>query len=178
LAGSGSCAWCRPRRAAYFPVTSWADYGPPLDRILTHLKYRPDRDLADRFAEVLGGVFVATGWTADLILPVPLGSRRRRQRGYNQVELVSQAVGKRLNLPVLPSALVRIRETNTQVGLNPAEREQNVAGAFAADPVQVRGRSPLLVDDVFTTGATLSACADALQRAGASVVFGLTIARA
>lgn len=91
---------------------------------------------------------------------------------------MSQAVGKRLNLPVLPSALVRIRETNTQVGLNPAEREQNVAGAFAADPVQVRGRSPLLVDDVFTTGATLSACADALQRAGASVVFGLTIARA
>lgn len=81
-------------------------------------------------------------------------------------------------MPVLSSALVRIRETNSQVGLTPAERERNVAGAFAADAVRVQDQAVLLIDDVYTTGATLAACAQAVRLAGAAAVFGLTVARA
>ncbi len=134
--------------------------------------------MAGRLAARLRDVYQAAGWTAACVVSVPLGKRRQRQRGYNQVGLIAQALGKHLNMPVLTSALARLRETPSQVGLTPAERQQNVAGAFGADPVQIRQRTTLLLDDVFTTGATLAACADALRRAGASQVFGLTVARA
>ena len=159
-------------------MTAWAAYAPPIDRILTHLKYRPDRDLAEALAKSLAAAFRASGWTATCLAPVPLGRKRLRQRGYNQVGLMAHALGRHLQMPVLSSALVRIRETNSQVGLSPAERERNVAGAFAADPLRLQGQAVLLIDDVYTTGATLGACAQAVRQAGAAAVFGLTVARA
>ena len=168
---------CRPL-PGFFPVTSWAYYAPPIDRILTHLKYRPDRQLADALAGSLASAFRASGWTATCVAPVPLGLKRLRQRGYNQVGLMAQALGRHLRMPVLSSALVRIRETNSQVGLSPAEREHNVAGAFAADPLRLQDQAVLLIDDVYTTGATLAACAHAVRHAGAAAVYGLTVARA
>ena len=171
------CSACR-RLPGFFPAASWARYAPPLDRILTHLKYRPDLDIAERLAGHLEEVYRAAAWTATCVVPVPLGGARRRRRGYNQVGLIAQALGKHLDMPVPTSALVRIRETDSQVGLTPIERQRNVSGAFAADATRIRGQSPLLLDDVFTPGATLAACADALRRAGASQVFGLTVARA
>jgi ComF family protein len=161
-----------------FSVTAFGHYESPLDRALTHLKYRPDRSLAVLFGGWLAEAYRASGWTADCIVPVPLGTRRQRQRGYNQVTLIARALGARLEMPVLPTAMTRIRETDSQVGLTPAERQRNVSRAFTADPGQVRLRSPLLLDDVYTTGATLAACARALRRAGAVQVFGLTVARA
>jgi len=120
----------------------------------------------------------AAGWSATCVVPVPLGRKRQRQRGYNQVGLIAQSLGKHLDMPVLSSALTRLRETPSQVGLTPAERRRNVAGAFSGEPSLIRERTPLLLDDVFTTGATLAACAGALREAGASQVFGLTVARA
>ena len=116
----------------------------------------------------LSDVVRAAGWTATCVVPVPLGKHRQRQRGYNQVGLIAQALGKHLDMPVLPSALARHRETPSQVGLSPAERRRNVAGAFGAEPSQIRERTPLLLDDVFTTGATLAACAEAVRHGGRS----------
>jgi len=83
-----------------------------------------------------------------------------------------------LRLPFYPSAAFRIRETESQVGLDPKARWANVEGAFQADPSFVRGHVVLLIDDVHTTGSTLAACAAALKRAGAAGVVGLTVARA
>jgi len=91
---------------------------------------------------------------------------------------MAQALGRHLQMPVLSSSLVRIRETSSQVGLSPVERERNVAGAFAADPLRLGDQAVLLIDDVYTTGATLAACAQAVRHAGAAAVFGLTVARA
>jgi ComF family protein len=161
-----------------FPVTAYGHYAPPLDRALTHLKYRPDRSLAAVFAAWLEEAYRHSGWVADCIVPVPLGRKRERQRGYNQVTLIATALGARLEMPVLPTAMTRTRETGSQVGLTPAERQRNVSKAFSADPLQIRGRAPLLLDDVYTTGATLAACARALRQAGAARVFGMTVARA
>jgi ComF family protein len=108
---------------------------------------------------------------------VPLHWRRRLQRGFNQSALLAGAVARRYGIPVR-SALRRTRATPTQAGLTHAGRRSNVAGAFrVARPETVAGRRVLLVDDVMTTGATASACAAALKRAGARYVALLTLAR-
>ena len=113
--------------------------------------------------------------TFDVIVPMPLHWRKQWQRGFNQSELLAQAVGKRWNVPVKKLAR-RIRATTVQAGLTAAKRRANVSGAFRAKAA-IKGRKVLLVDDVMTTGATASACASALKRAGAASVTLLTLAR-
>lgn len=113
---------------------------------------------------------------ADLIVPVPLHPRRLRERGFNQALLLAQAF---TGLPLARELLVRVRHTPPQTTLkNPKERRENVRGAFAVPrPELVRGKKVLLVDDVFTTGATVRECARTLRRAGAREVLVLTVAR-
>jgi ComF family protein len=114
----------------------------------------------------------------DVLVPVPLAPARRRQRGFNQAELIARGVGARLGWPVDPSLLVRVRETPQQIWLPEAERRTNVEGAFGCpNPDAVDGRRVVLVDDVMTTGSTLRACAEPLKLAGALRVYGLVVAR-
>ncbi len=103
-------------------------------------------------------------------------SRRLEERGYNQSALLATTFSKAVGLPVHPTWLQRTRETRHQVGLGPSERQANVEGAFVATTA-VAGHRILLVDDVYTTGATLHACAVAARSAGAEVVYGLTLAQ-
>jgi ComF family protein len=110
------------------------------------------------------------------LVPVPLAATRLRDRGYNQSEHLALALGQLVARPVQAAALKRVRETPTQTALTPEARLANVAGAFTATGVQ--GRRVVLVDDVFTTGATLIAAASALTRAGATTVEAVTFARA
>ena len=112
---------------------------------------------------------------ADLIAPVPLHPSRLRQRGFNQALLLAQAFPE---VPLERELLVRQRHTPPQAGLNPRERRDNVKGAFAVPrPDLVKGKRILLIDDVFTTGATVRECARVLRRAGAREVDVLTVAR-
>jgi predicted amidophosphoribosyltransferase len=105
-----------------------------------------------------------------------LGSRRLRSRGYNQSERIASALAVQRGLEVRTDALQRVRETPTQTALTPEERHANVAGAFRG--TEVRGLHLVLVDDVFTTGATLAAAGAALMAAGAARVEAVTFARA
>jgi ComF family protein len=113
----------------------------------------------------------------DGIVPVPLHDRRRRTRGYNQSELLSRELSEMIGVPVLP-ALIRTRNTPQQARLSREERATNVKDAFAIAPrAELGSRSLLLLDDVMTTSATVTACARALKEAGAGWVGVLTLTR-
>lgn len=113
----------------------------------------------------------------DAVVPVPLHRERERERGFNQSEILASIVAKRFHRPVLRKALARIRRTLPQAG-KPRDRVRNVRGAFTVgNPERVKDRTLLLVDDVFTTGATVNECAKVLMKAGARRVLVYTLAR-
>jgi ComF family protein len=117
-------------------------------------------------------------WPVDLITSVPLGLVRFRERGYNQATLLARPIALFLNIPFSSKALLRTRETRTQVGLSVNERMENMTGAFLAKNELVQGKNILVVDDVATSGATLNSCAKALLDGGALKVYGFSLARA
>jgi ComF family protein len=138
------------------------------------LKYAGWWRVAEAMAGVMASCFERSSGTA--LLAIPLGRTRLRRRGYNQSAVLAEALGERLRLPVAGSALQRRRETTTQTALTPEARRANLAGAFVA-----AGEAPkhaVLVDDVFTTGATIVEAAAALLAAGTQTVSGITFARA
>ncbi len=150
-------------------------------RTLVHeLKYRGRRRVAALLAdELLRAPRVRDLLVGDVVLvPVPLHPQRRRERGFNQSELIARAILARTGCDLAPGALVRRRDTAPQAKLGAAERRRNVAGAFAVrQRARVAGRVVVLVDDVWTTGATALACARILREAGAVEVRLLSVAR-
>ena len=140
------------------------------------LKYRGLQAVAPDLGKLLSSHARRNQLAADVLVPVPLHSRRLRQRGYNQAELLARETGARLGVEVMTGVLSRTRHESPQAGASSVrERLAHVKGAFQArGPVE--GRSVLLIDDVCTTGATLGACAVALRAAGAVTVRALTLA--
>ncbi len=118
------------------------------------------------------------GWNFDLLTPVPISLARKKRRGYNQASILALPLALDCAVNYQPHALVKIQSTPSQVGLTAVQRRENVRQAFQARPKLVRGKTVLVVDDVTTSGATMQACAEALLRAGAHQVYGLTLARA
>ncbi len=147
-------------------------------RQLVHsLKYANFRAVAPDMARLLADLPGSRPAPGEVIVPVPLHPRRERTRGYNQSELLARTVGKRMGLPVRPGIVRRVRNTPPQVSIeNYEERRSNIEGSFAC-PAGLSGESILLMDDVVTTGSTMSACAAALKAAGARSVWGLAFAR-
>ena len=180
------CERCGGPVARDEPCTACTAWPAPLERVRSavwldaaarravhHLKYDGWWRIADAMALAMRGLEPLTGQLS--LIPVPLGSRRLRQRGYNQSERIASALARLTGAPVC-DVLRRERETPSQTALTPEQRAANVAGAFAA-PERVSGRC-VLVDDVFTTGATLLAAAGAVRAAGAAQVDAVTFARA
>jgi len=156
-----------------------AAFSSPARAALHALKYDGERRLAEPLGLLLARRWSRAGVGGEILVPVPIHSQRRRERGFDQAEVLAGVAGRHLRLPVLP-ALMRTERTVAQHALGRAERVRNVAGAFAARPdmsQRLGGRWLILIDDVATTGATLSGCATALHAAGALAVSALTLAR-
>ena len=142
------------------------------------MKYRRNIGLGEAIALQMVDFVHSLGWPIEIMMPVPLGKNRLRERGYNQVGLVARPLAYELGLKYEPDALWKMRETRSQVGLTESQRRENVQAAYQADPRIVNRKSILIMDDVATTGSTISACTQALLSAGAQEVYVLTIARA
>ncbi len=172
------CPQCLKSRPPFRKARSYALYrGVVLDAIHA-LKFRGRTSLAAPLSEVLSLCDVDLS-EYDLIVPVPLHLKRLRERGYNQALLLARALGRRHSIEVAPRVLKKVRETPPQVGLKRDERIRNVKDAFeVTDPFRLSGKGVLLIDDVYTTGATVRECAKTLKRAGAGFVDVLTVARA
>ncbi|MBM3133402.1 MAG: ComF family protein [Chloroflexi bacterium] len=149
-----------------------------LARDLVHsLKYNNLKALSRPVARLMAKYLESNPLPADSLMAVPIHSKRMRKRGYNQSELVTGELSRLAGLPRVSGALIRLRNTPSQVKLGAHERRANVAGAFVCRDRAVEGKRVLLIDDVCTTGATLNACAAALKEAGAVTVWGLTFSR-
>jgi competence protein ComFC len=136
------------------------------------------------FEEHLAGWLIQAGqrwvdWKSVAgIVPVPLYPRKERQREFNQAERLARALGRAVDVPVLPRVIKRVKETDTQTRLDAAARRANVRAAFVArGGAALAGQRVVIVDDVFTTGATLDSCARVLRHEGALDVIALTVAR-
>jgi len=181
--GGAHCYQCRGSKAVEFKCTiirSAVVFGPQVRGVVHAFKYADQPYLADYLA----------GWmnqywekypdlaVAELILPVPLYRKKRKQRGYNQSELLARSLVKLRGLPLDTTSLIRARNTPSQTQFGREGRLKNMSGAFSCvNPAVVKGKTVLLIDDVATTGATLEGCAQALKEAGAKKVIAYTLAR-
>jgi ComF family protein len=176
----GPCGRCRRGLSVFAAGASLGPFEGVLRLLVHELKYRGRRRLVARLAGLLleeSAVRGVLSAGANLV-PVPLHPRRRRERGFNQAELLARALARGSGLEVEARLLVRRRDTAPQAGLSAASRRRNVTGAFAArSRSRLRGRTLVLVDDVVTTGATAAACARVLKQAGAAEVRLVTVAR-
>ena len=155
-----------------------ADFAGPVRSAIHAFKYDRQLRLVGPLGDLLCQALSDTDWAVDLVVPVPLHATRLRERGYNQAALLARQVAQTRGWAFAHDAVRRVRETASQVDLNAQERRANVDGAFVADSSAVARRHVLVVDDVLTTGATMSACADALRAAGAACVYGAAVAGA
>lgn len=179
------CGLCRRSEPPFARALAYGSYDGGLRELLHLLKYQGVRPAANVLGRMLAEVIaeMAPAFAGPVVvLPVPLHSRKLRQRGFNQSELVARAAlkikGADSQLVLDLNVLQRQRETQSQIGLTRHQRRENIRGAFAvAKPARVAGFEILLVDDVFTTGTTVSECARVLRRAGAAKVWVATVAR-
>jgi ComF family protein len=184
-AGESRCGLCRRVELPFARAASYGSYEGGLRHLIHLLKYENVLPAADYLGRMLADVVreIAPGFGSDpvLLLPVPLHRAKLRGRGFNQAERVARAAVRHLpdvRLEIVSRDLLRQRETASQAGLTQHARRENVRGAFRVSrPQAVAGREVLLVDDVYTTGATVAECARVLRKAGASSVFVATVAR-
>jgi competence protein ComFC len=175
----GICAACLgsiPDATLEGHLLHLGNYHGALERAARALKFAKNREVAVPLAAKLAAGIVGAGWRADAVVPLPIHAARARVRTYNQSEVIAKHLAQRLRIPVL-HALQRTRATYTQARLERSEREQNVKGAFLVTGT-VAGLELLLLDDVYTSGATATEATYALIEAGAKRVRVVTLARA
>jgi len=180
------CPVCENEEPAFGIAAAYGSYETGLRELIHLLKYNNVRPAANVLGRMLGQVIVrlepAFGANEVLVVPIPLHRAKQRNRGFNQAELIARAALKRcpagIRFELNSYVLERRRVTQSQIGLTQNQRRANLRGAFrVVKPEKIAGREILLVDDVFTTGTTVSECARVLRRAGAAEIWVATVAR-
>lgn len=189
--GDTECSFCQSvgktiEDHKVFMVRSLGRFDDYYEELIHRFKYGKKIPLGKRLAQRLGETingdpnFLESDLKTQnscFLIPVPLHKSRYRERGFNQSEIIAEEISNVTGLSVLKNALKRQKNTKDQTNLSPEQREENVRGAFVVtQPEMINGKKIILVDDVITTGATLSECARMLKQAGAERILGMTIA--
>jgi ComF family protein len=177
LKKSGLCNRCRTHPPNFHSLRSLGYFTGPLRDAIHSLKYQRNLGLGDFFSMPLMQVIQCEKWQIDLVTAVPLNEKRKKERGYNQAEVLASPIARRMGIPFSSKIIKRIKHTKSQVGLSLLERQNNVADAFLIVSTLVSSKNILIIDDVATTGSTLDACAKAFMDAGTKNVFALTLAK-
>ena len=172
------CVRCIEEPPAFLELRSALIFKGPVRKAIHRLKYARDLGLGEALSKHLIELPGIIEWPLDCVTSVPLSHAHLSDRGYNQSNLLARPLALARQIPFIPQALQRTRETRSQVGLSAKERDINVRDAFWANSNLVKNKTVVVVDDVTTTGSTIRACASALHEAGALSVYGLTLARA
>ena len=171
------CNRCKNREKTFKFAMSPFNYEDTIIKIVHGLKYKNQKYVVPTMAYYMAECYKQHKAKCDLIIPVPIHESRRKQRGYNQSELIANDLKDKINLPLLCDVLVKNKETKAQVSLNYKERQENLKEAFkVVDKKMIKNKIVLLVDDVFTTGATAAVCTKQLLKAGAKEVIVLCFA--
>ncbi len=173
------CGQCLRRKWHFGSARALGLYDGPLREAIHALKYEGKAFLAKPLVGLLGRAYPFVDYGSyDFLVPVPLHTKRLRERGFNQALVLARAIRRREGVPCTGFILRKTRPSAPQIDLRPKEREKNVKGSFAvADPAKVRGKRVLLIDDVMTTGSTANECARELLKAGSARVDVFTMAR-
>ena len=173
------CLDCQNREQTFDRAISPLSYAGAAASLVLNLKFHRKKYLAAPMARLMTDKLLEEELVADLVLPVPLHPNRKKQRGYNQSELLGAEIAKALCLPLDLTSVLRVKDTAASSSLQGGrqEREENMKDAFAvADAEAIKGKTVLVVDDVLTTGTTANELAKVLKKAGAKRVLVLTFA--
>ena len=173
------CSMCRNRSFPWNKISYFGFYKDLLKEIIVSYKFDKKFHLCSVLGELLIKAYKRgfSDFIPDVIVPVPVFKNSLKSKGFNHALEISKPLSKYLNRKIDFNALLKIKPTKPQVGLDQKERWKNLKGAFWADPDRVKGQSVLLIDDVFTTGATSFMCSAELKRAGAKTINVLVVAR-
>lgn len=176
------CSNCSSAPPVWQAAYSCLVYDGSVQQLLVKWKYQRQHSTARLLCETLGGWLALQQQRhieATAIIPIPMHPKKLRSRGFNSAYHLALTVSKTLNLPLLDKALIRTRHTHAQAGLDKETRHNNLAGVFSVLPENLHGHTHLiLVDDVYTTGTTLTLCSQLLHAAGVKAITVLTLARA
>lgn len=167
------CGDCMGHRHAFESGVALLNYDETARTVMAQIKYKNKREYLDFFGAAMAKRYERTveRMAVEAIVPVPVHPSRRRARGFNQAEVLAEVLGKKLGIPVKPEMLIREKRTRPQKELTAAERLKNLSGAFSAREGIHGIRRVLLVDDIYTTGSTIEACARVLRNAGVEKVY-------
>lgn len=178
--GETICQECRENEPPYSIARSVVPYDGSVRDALHNFKFCGMRELAYPLGELMASLVTSLFPYRSLaaVVPVPLHENRLRERGFNQALLLAEVVNKMLRIPLVPNALIRSRETHSQTSLSREQRHANLKGAFEAgeDVPLLKDKAVLLVDDVYTTGATVQECSKALINDGVKEIYVVALA--
>lgn len=157
---------------------SYSYHDGVIRKAIHRLKYEKDLGLGRDIGKFLEPIVRESNWDIDVIVPVPLGEKRKKDRGYNQSEIIAYPLANYLGIEIDSNLVKRCKETRTQIGLSTIQRYENMKGAFEVKNGKAKGKRFLLIDDVYTSGATIRSAEKALKEAGAACVYKLTVTKA
>lgn len=167
------CHDCTDKNFEFKRGVAAFSYSKAMKKSMYGFKYNNRREYGDFYAKSIWefGDRIISGWDCDVMIPVPLHIKRQRKRGYNQATVLAKALEKYLKLPVDDKFLIRVKNTVPQKELETKERKNNIEKAFQTSSNVIKYRKVILVDDIYTTGATINECAKVLKKAGVQEVY-------